>query len=428
MNCLVRGSWILLVGVVACAQTISPSEDSDECQGLHCSDGARASRAGSTMGRSAADRRSVGRASAPVTMPAPEPSRPVTSGQTGPVQDHGPFPGPYVEPGSCGIITFGTEPAFDHQPGNLLLMVDRAMSEEQRDRVLIWRTARDVLRAEVRRVSAGLRSAATVVYPANPEVAPAGCGDEDAGCEARDAGTDGDACRVTGANGSAADMLQLLGRADGGSALELGASEQRPLLAALLAADELLETMDQEVPTTVIIMAAGDPSCAWERERAVAIVDGWRSRGVTTHVVVLLDTTTELGPDLRELAAAGGGRFHPIPRATLTSTDAPLHRLFLTNVTRGVLATAFVPTGPLPCTLQLLPEALFPELLTMTTRPPGSGRLRVPRELGWQVTADGGWVQMEAALCEAVEDGRLVDVEMIYPCPDHAPIPPIRSL
>ena len=260
------------------------------------------------MGRSAADRRSVGRASAPVTMPAPEPSRPVTSGQTGPVQDHGPFPGPYVEPGSCGIITFGTEPAFDHQPGNLLLMVDRAMSEEQRDRVLIWRTARDVLRAEARRVSAGLRSAATVVYPANPEVAPAGCGDEDAGCEARDAGTDGDACRVTGANGSAADMLQLLGRADGGSALELGASEQRPLLAALLAADELLETMDQEGPTTVIIMPAGDPSCAWERERAVAIVDGWRSRGVTTPVVVLLDTTPELGPDLRDLAAAGGGR------------------------------------------------------------------------------------------------------------------------
>ncbi|MDD9939685.1 MAG: hypothetical protein OXU20_01365 [Myxococcales bacterium] len=379
------------------------------------------------MGRSAADRRSVGRASAPVTMPAPEPSRPVTSGQTGPVQDHGPFPGPFLDT-DCGIITFETEPAFERQAGNLLLIVDRAMAEAQRHRAPIWRTARDVLRAEVRRISAGLQSASTVLFPANSEVASTTCGDEDAGCEPPDAGTDADTCRVTGADGSADDMLQLLGRADGGSALEPGESEQRPLLAALLTADKLLTTMDLGVPTTVIIMSAGDPSCDWERERAVAIVDGWRTHGVTTHALAWLGGATHLAPDLRELAAAGGGRFESIPRATPPEADAPLDRLFLTSVTHEILATAFAPTGPLSCTLQLLPEALFPEMLAMTTRPPGSGRLRVPRELGWRLTADGGWVQMDPALCEAVEDGRLVDVEMIYTCPDHPPIPPIRSL
>lgn len=430
MNCLARWSWVLLVGSVGCTQTIHPSEHSDECEGARCFDGPRDSRTG-TATRSSRDLGMTGSASPVATMPGPDTTRlagsdrPMPDRPT-PAQDDAALPGPFVDE-DCFTITFESEPEFERQPGNLILIVDRATSEEQRRPMQIWRTTHNVLHTQVRRVATGLHSAATVLFPANPAIESTTCGDADAGCEASGLDVGPDPCGVTGVVGSGDDLLQLLGDGDEGSALEPGLSEQRPLLAALLRTDELLATLDHSLATTVIIIAAGDPSCSWDSRRALAIVDGWRSMGVTTHALSWSGTTPPGEAALRELVAAGGGGFELIPASTTPAFGDPPDYDPLGAATRQILDEAFVPIRPIPCVLRLSAPALFPEMLVMTARLSGSQRYTVPRELGWQVTEDGTQVRMDGRLCDAVEADELGSIEMIYPCPESS-VPPLPSL
>jgi hypothetical protein len=79
------------------------------------------------------------------------------------------------------------------------------------------------------------------------------------------------------------------------------------------------------------------------------------------------------------------------------------------------------------CTIQLNPVPEVPDELLMIVDEPSIGKQQVPRDRGWELSADGT-VEISGGLCDDAMAGRFSSITFEYACPEVPPPPPLPPI
>jgi len=148
---------------------------------------------------------------------------------------------------------------------------------------------------------------------------------------------------------------------------------------------------------------------------AAARATEWFGMNIKTHVVGLPGANEGMAT-LNGIAQSGGTTQYLDP-ANPAELEARLREVVLETVDMGFNS----------CTIALDPVPEVPDDLLMIVDEPMVGKQQVPRDRGWELSADGT-VAISGGLCDDAMAGRFSSITFEYACPEVPPPPPLPPI
>lgn len=179
-----------------------------------------------------------------------------------------------------------------------------------------------------------------------------------------------------------------------------------PLGESLQRADAALAAQPASSKTSVVIVASGTPSCAWDSASASSILARWkRDRGVRTYVIALPGSPGATSGAFAALAEAGGTANVRAPQS-VGALEATLQSIVFDSLSS--------------CSLTLDPPASDPSTVQVRVTEMGVEQ-SLPRtsasgETLWTISPDGRTVMLLGSACDAAKGGAYDAIRIVLGC------------